>query len=36
MEELSLPQAQKQFTSLLSDLEMTTNIDKKSHIKRLF
>ena len=34
MKELSVSQAQKQFTSLLSELEMTTIIDKKSHIKK--
>ena len=34
MKELSVSQAQKQFTSLLSDLEITTIIDKKSHIKK--
>ncbi len=34
MKELSVSQAQKQFTSLLSDLEVTTIIDKKSHIKK--
>ncbi len=34
MKELSVSQAQKQFTSLLSELEITTIIDKKSHIKK--
>ena len=34
MKELSVSQAQKQFTSLLSELEVTTIIDKKSHIKK--
>ena len=34
MKELSVSQAQKQFTSLLSELEMTTIIDKKSHVKK--
>lgn len=34
MKELSVSQAQKQFTSLLSEFEMTTIIDKKSHIKK--
>lgn len=33
MKELSVSQAQKQFTSLLSELEITTIIDKKSHKK---
>lgn len=34
MKELSVSQAQKQFTSLISQLEITTIIDKKSHIKK--
>lgn len=34
MKELSVSQAQKQFTSLLSESEITTIIDKKSHIKK--
>ncbi len=34
MKELSVSQAQKQFTSLLSETEITTIIDKKSHIKK--
>ena len=34
MKELSVSQAQKQFISLLSELEITTIIDKKSHIKK--
>jgi len=34
MKELSVSQAQKQFTSLLSEPEITIIIDKKSHIKK--
>ncbi len=34
MKELSVSQAQKQFTALLSVTEITTIIDKKSHLKK--
>lgn len=34
MKELSVSQAQKQFTSLLSGTEITTIVDKKSHVKK--
>lgn len=34
MKELSVSEAQKQFTSLLVKPEMTTIVDKKSHIKK--
>jgi hypothetical protein len=34
MKELSVSQAQKQFTALLSATEITTIIDKKSHLKK--
>lgn len=34
MKELSVSQAQKQFISLLSQLETKTIIDKKSHVKK--
>ena len=34
MKELSVSEAQKQFTSLLSGTGITTIVDKKSHLKK--